>query len=71
MVQQAVEQCGGDHGVAEDLAPFREAAVGGEDHGRAFVAGVDELEEEVGRCDVLAIEAGALALEETGAGRTG
>lgn len=48
MVQQPVEQCGGDDGIAEDLTPFGEAAIGGEDHGALFVAGVDELEEQVG-----------------------
>ena len=47
MVEQAVEQRGGDDGIAEDLAPFGEAAVGGEDHRAAFVAGVDELEEQI------------------------
>ena len=48
MVQQAIEQRRGDHRIAEDLAPFSEAAVAGEDHGALFVAGVDQLEEEVG-----------------------
>ena len=47
MVEQAVQQGGGDDGVAEDLAPFGEAAIGGEDHRSLFVAGVDELEEQV------------------------
>ena len=31
VVQEAVEQRGGDDGVAEDLAPLGEAAVGGEE----------------------------------------
>ena len=47
MVQQPVQQGGGDHGVAEHLAPFGKAAVGGEDHRTPLVAGVDELEEQV------------------------
>ncbi len=47
VVQEAVEQCGGDDGVAEHLAPFGEAAVGGEDHGPLFVSGVDQLEEQI------------------------
>ena len=47
MVQQAVEQCGGDDGIAEHLAPFGKAAVGGEDHAAALVAGVDQLKEQV------------------------
>jgi hypothetical protein len=48
MVKQPIEQRGGDDRVAEDLAPFGKAAVGSQDHGALFVAGVDELEEEVG-----------------------
>ena len=47
MVQKSVEESRGDDGVAEHLAPFREAAIGGEDHGTPLVAGVDELEEQV------------------------
>ena len=47
MMEQPVEQRSGDDGVAEHLAPFGEAAVGGEDHGALFVAGVDELEEQI------------------------
>ena len=47
VVQEAVEQRGGDDGIAEYLAPFGESAVGGEDHGALLVAGVDQLEEEV------------------------
>jgi hypothetical protein len=34
--------------IAEDLAPFAEAAVAGQDQRSAFVAGVDQLEEQVG-----------------------
>lgn len=47
MMKKAVEQCGGDDRIAEDLAPFRKATIGGEDHGAALVARVDELEEQV------------------------
>ena len=47
VVQQAVQKRRGDHGIAEDLAPFGKAAVGGDHHGALFVTGVDELEEEV------------------------
>ena len=47
MVQQPVEQCRGDNRIAEDIAPFCEAAVRSENHGALFVAGVDELEEQV------------------------
>jgi hypothetical protein len=47
MMKEAVEQCGGDDGIAEDLAPFCKATIGGQDHGAALVARVDELEEQV------------------------
>lgn len=47
MVQQPVEQRGRDDGTAEDLAPFGEARVGGEDHGALLIAGVDEQEEQI------------------------
>ena len=47
VVEEAIEQRGGDNGIAEDLSPFGEAAVGGEDHGAALVAGIDQLEEQV------------------------
>jgi hypothetical protein len=45
VVQEAVQEGCRDDGIAEDLAPFGKAAVGGEDHG--VVAGVDQLEEQV------------------------
>jgi hypothetical protein len=48
VVEEAIEQGGGDDWVAEEVAPFGETAVRGEDHGTFFVAGVDQLEEEVG-----------------------
>ena len=47
MMEQPVEERGGDDGIAEDVAPFGEAAVGGEDHGALFVARIDELKEQV------------------------
>src|SRR3954464_11574340 len=47
MVEEAIQQRGGDDGVAEHLTPFGKAAVGGEDHGAALVAGVDQLKEQV------------------------
>jgi hypothetical protein len=47
-VDEPVDQGGGDHGVAEDLAPLLEAAVGGDDDRAAFVAAGDEREEQVG-----------------------
>jgi len=48
MVKEAVEECVGDDRIAEDLAPFGEAMVAGEDHGAFFVTDVDQLEEQVG-----------------------
>ena len=48
MVEQTVEECRGDDWVTEDLTPFGKASIAGQDHGALFVAGIDELEEEVG-----------------------
>ena len=48
VVDEAVDERGGDHGVAEDLAPGLEAAVAGDDDRAAFVAAGDEGEEQVG-----------------------
>ena len=45
VVQQAIQQGAGDHGIAKDLAPLAESAITGEDQGAAFVAGVNQLEE--------------------------
>ena len=47
-VQQAVQQGGGHDVIAEDSAPVPEAAIGGEDGGALLVAGIDQLEEQVG-----------------------
>ena len=44
-VQEPVEHGGGDHRVVEDLAPARDAAVGGEDDRALQVAALDDLEE--------------------------
>ena len=48
VVQQAVQQGCGDDVVAEDGSPLLEAAIGGEYGGALLVAGVDQLEEQVG-----------------------
>jgi len=49
VVDESVDHRGGDDLVAEDLAPAAEGQVAG-DHDRAlFVAGGDELEEQVRR----------------------
>src|ERR1700709_275312 len=47
MMQEPIEKRGRDDGIAEDISPFGEAAVRGEDHRALFIAGVDELEEQV------------------------
>jgi hypothetical protein len=40
MVQQAIQQRGGDDSAAKDIAPFGKAAVRGQNHGAALVAGL-------------------------------
>jgi hypothetical protein len=46
VMQEPIEERGGNHRVAEDLAPLGKAPVGGEDHGAPLVASVDQLEEQ-------------------------
>jgi hypothetical protein len=48
VVQEPIKKGCGDDRVAEHLAPLGEAAVGGEDHCTLLVAGIYELEEQVG-----------------------
>jgi hypothetical protein len=48
VVDEAVDQRGGDHGVGEDFAPGLKAAVAGDDDRAAFVAAGDQREEQVG-----------------------
>ena len=48
MVEQAVEDGGGDDPVAKDLAPDGEGLVGGDQDGALLVAAGNELEEQVG-----------------------
>src|SRR3954470_15619637 len=40
VVQQSVQQGGGDHRVRENLAPFGKAAIGRQDHGALLIARV-------------------------------
>ena len=47
MVQKSVQQGRCDDRIAENLAPFTETAIGGQDHRASLVAGVDQLEEQV------------------------
>ena len=46
VVEEPVEEGFRDDGGSEDVAPFREASVGGEDHCAFFATRVDDLEEE-------------------------
>src|SRR5579862_6065497 len=48
VVDEPVDHRGGDDLVAEDLAPPAERLVAGNDEAGSFVAGGDELEEQVG-----------------------
>ena len=47
MVQEPVEDRGGDHGIGEHRAPFGNATVRRDQHGAGFVAPADQLEEQV------------------------
>jgi hypothetical protein len=47
VMEQAVEQCGGDNRASEDVGPFGEPPVRGEDYCALLVPGVDQLEEEI------------------------
>ena len=44
MMGQAIEQCGGHLGVAEDARPFAEGEVSGDDDRGALVEPADEVE---------------------------
>src|SRR2546421_101416 len=48
VMQQPVENGGGDRGLSEDLSPIGIALVGGQEDAAAFVAGADQLKED--RC---------------------
>ena len=49
VVQQAVQDCRGQHGVAEHLAPVAHGLVAGEDQAAPLVAAVHQLEQQVRR----------------------
>ncbi len=67
MVEESVEDSGGDGGIAvEDGGPIFEGFVGGEDDGAAFVTGADDLEEEVGAALVYGEVADFVEDEELG-----
>lgn len=48
MVDQPVDGGQGHGLVGEDLVPFAEGLVGGDQQGSAFVAGADQFEEDAG-----------------------
>src|SRR5947208_588512 len=48
VVEETVEDGGGDHGVPEDVAPCAEALIARQDDRAPLVAAGDELEEEIG-----------------------
>ena len=47
-MQHAVEHGGGDHLVAEDVAPLRDGLIRGDEHAASLVAAAHELKEQVG-----------------------
>src|SRR5690606_12208896 len=47
VMEQAIEDRGRHHGIAEDAAPLADRAIAGDEHAAALVAARDELEEEV------------------------
>src|SRR5207302_943003 len=52
VMQDAVQDRGGDHPVAEDVAPAPEALIAGEDHRSPLVTATDELKEDIGASPV-------------------
>src|SRR5262245_25556819 len=68
VVEDAIQDRGGDDPVAEDLAPAAEALVAGQDHRAALVAATDELEEQVGAWTVDGQIADLVHDEQTGDG---
>ena len=47
MVQESIDDCGGEDIVAEDGSPLGEMPVAGDDGGAFFVSAADQLEEYV------------------------
>ena len=52
MVQNTVQDSGGDGNIGKDLVPLGEGLVGGKDGGRFFIPYGNELEEQIGALDV-------------------
>src|SRR5208283_6141120 len=68
MMGEAVQQRGDAGGVGEDGIPFLKGFVGGQDHGVAFVAVVDDFEEQVGGVGVVGQVTNFVKDEQAGAG---
>src|SRR5208282_6458457 len=68
MMGEAVEQRGDAGGVGEDGIPFLEGFVGSQDHGIAFVAVVDDFEQQVGGVGVIGQVTDFVKHEQAGAG---
>lgn len=49
VVHETIDHGGGHDVIAEDLAPAAKGLVGGDDEAGSFVAGGDQLEEQIGR----------------------
>ncbi len=47
-MEQAIQDCGGEDGVMEDLAPIEEALVRGDNHAGMFVSSSYQAEKETG-----------------------
>ena len=47
VVREAIEQCGGHFGIAEDGRPFTEGEIGGYDDRGAFIEPANEMEEKL------------------------
>jgi hypothetical protein len=46
VVREAVQQCGGHLGVAENAGPFAEAEIGGDDHTGPLIKLAEQVKEE-------------------------
>ena len=46
MVRQSIEQCGCHLGIAENVPPFAEAEIGGDDDAGAFIKLAEQMEQQ-------------------------
>ena len=66
VVQEAVEDCGGGHGISDHGSPVFHRAVGGDDGGGLFVPPHKELHEVLGRARGSAVQAQIVDDQEWG-----